>query len=169
MSDPINPYIAGNPVTGTEMFFGREDVFTFIRQTLIGQHRDNVIVLYGQRRTGKTSILYQMHHFLDTRYLCIFIDLHGFALESLGGFLWELANNIQRVLRRDYQILLPGINRVEFMTDPRTAFESDFLSMVWSAIGDRHILLMLDEAVRLQEQVQAGKLEQDIFIRNITL
>jgi hypothetical protein len=55
MPEIINPYIAGNPVTGPEMFFGREDVFEFVRQTLIGQHRNNVIVLYGQRRTGKTS------------------------------------------------------------------------------------------------------------------
>src|SRR5437763_14592807 len=104
MSDPINPYIAGNPVTGTEMFFGREDVFRFVRQTLIGKHRDNVIVLYGQRRTGKTSVLYQMRHHLDPRYLCIFMDLHGFAVEGLSVFLWELANHISRILRRDYQI-----------------------------------------------------------------
>ena len=69
MSDIINPYIAGNPVTGPEMFFGREDVFQFLRQTLMGQHRDNVIVLYGQRRTGKTSVLYQMRSHLDPRYL----------------------------------------------------------------------------------------------------
>ena len=87
MPDTINPYIAGNPVTGTEMFFGREDIFEFVRQTLIGRHRDNsAIVLYGQRRTGKTSVLYQMRSQLDPRYLCIFVDLHGFALESLRGF-----------------------------------------------------------------------------------
>ena len=99
MSDVVNPYIAGNPVTGSEMFFGREDVFQFIRQTLIGQHRDNVIVLYGQRRTGKTSVLYQMRSHVDARYLCIFMDMHGFALEGLGGFLWDLANHILRILR----------------------------------------------------------------------
>lgn len=163
MSDIINPYIAGNPVTGTQMFFGREDIFRFIRQTLIGEHRDNVIVLYGQRRTGKTSVLYQLRHHLDPRYLCIFIDLHGFALEGLGGFLWELANHIIRVLRRNYQIDLPSLKRTAFMADARSSFESEFLHHVWSVIGDRHILLMLDEAVRLEEQVQAGKLEREIF------
>ena len=26
-SSSVNPYIAGNPVTGEAMFFGREDVF----------------------------------------------------------------------------------------------------------------------------------------------
>jgi hypothetical protein len=148
MSNIVNPYIAGNPVTSSEMFFGREDVFRFIRQTLIGQHRDNVIVLYGQRRTGKTSVLYQMRSHLDARYLCVFVDLHGYALEGLNSSLWELANHIMRVLRRDYQIDLPSLNRAEFMNDPRSSFESTFLNQVWSVIGDRHLLLMLDEAIQ---------------------
>ena len=89
MNATPNPYIAGNPLTGTEMFFGRSDVFDFIHQALSGQHQDNVLVLYGQRRTGKTSILYQMDRNLSDRYLCVFIDLHGLALNSLDG-LWRV-------------------------------------------------------------------------------
>jgi hypothetical protein len=163
MPNMINPYIAGNPVTGQEMFFGREDVFQFIRQALIGQHQDNVIILYGQWRTGKTSVLYQLRSRLEARYLCIFLDMHGFALEGLGGFLWELANHILRVLRRDYHIGLPPPNRVEFMADPRDSFENELLTQVRAAIGERHLLLLLDEAVYLQEQVQVGKLEPEVF------
>lgn len=163
MTEGINPYIAGSPVTGEEMFFGREDVFTFIRQTLWGQHRDQVIVLYGQRRTGKTSILYQMYRHLDPRYLCIFIDLHGLSMESEATFLWELANQIRRILARNYGIELPRTDRDAFQVDPRSYFANDFLDLAWQTVGDRHILLMLDEAVRLQEQVQAGKLDKAIF------
>ncbi|MDY7076615.1 MAG: hypothetical protein SXV54_06775 [Chloroflexota bacterium] len=29
MDSPTNPYIAGNPITGTEMFFARQNVFRF--------------------------------------------------------------------------------------------------------------------------------------------
>lgn len=164
MPDVVNPYIAGNPVTGAEMFFGREDVFTFVQQALTGRHRDNVIVLYGQRRTGKTSILYQMHRHLDPRYLCILVDMHGLALEGLNGFLWELAGTISRVLRNDFQIDVPRpANRDQFLADARSSFENDFLNQVWAVLGDRHILLLLDEAVRLQEKIQAGKLERDVF------
>ena len=163
MSEVVNPYIAGNPVTGTEMFFGRNDVFEFIQKALTGQHRDNAIVLYGQRRTGKTSVMYQMSRHLDARYLCIFIDMSGLAMEGLGGLLWEMANYIQRTLKRDHQIDLPRLSRSDFTADPRSEFENDFLGRVWSAIGDRHILLMLDEAIRLQEQIQAGKLEHEVF------
>ena len=80
MSDVLNPYIAGNPVTGQQMFFGREDVFSFVSGALTGQHRDNAIVLYGQRRTGKTSVLYQMGARLGPRYLCILVDLNQLTL-----------------------------------------------------------------------------------------
>ncbi|MBI4674032.1 MAG: hypothetical protein HY741_20490 [Chloroflexi bacterium] len=161
--EPVNPYIAGSPVTGAEMFFGRQDVFAFILQALVGKHRDNVIVLYGQRRTGKTSALYQMPRRLDARYVCVFIDLHGLALEGLDGFLWELANSIMRGLRRDYRVELPPLARDAFHANPRHAFENEFLPQVWSALGERHLLLMLDEAIRLQEQVQARKLEPETF------
>lgn len=163
MGDIVNPYIAGNPVTGEEMFFGRENVFAFVRQALTGQHRDNVIVLYGQRRTGKTSALYQMHRHLDSRYLCIFVDLHGLAISGVDGFLWDIANTIVRALRKEHQIELPPLKRAEFMQDGRAAFENEFLPQVWNAIGDRHILLMLDEAIRLQEQIDAGKLDKSVF------
>jgi hypothetical protein len=163
MPDIINPYIVGNPVTGQEMFFGRQDVFQFVTQSLIGQYRDNVIVLYGQQRTGKTSVLYQMPSHLGPLYLCIFMDMHGFALEGLGGLLWEIANHILRTLRRDYQIWFPPPNRAEFMIDPRNFFEYEFLHDTQLAIGGRHLLLMLDEAVYLQEQVLAGKLERETF------
>ncbi|HYU73317.1 MAG TPA: ATP-binding protein, partial [Ktedonobacteraceae bacterium] len=145
MSNIVNPYIVGSPVEGSEMFFGREDVFQFIRQTLRGQHCDNAIVLHGQQRTGKTSVLRQMRSRLDdARYLYIFMNLQSYALKDLDEFLWALADRIIRVLRREYRIDLPRPSRVEFMAEPRSFFENEFLNQVWSAIGERHLLLMLD-------------------------
>lgn len=163
MSEVVNPYIAGNPVTNAEMFFGRADVFAFVREALIGKHRDNVIILYGQRRTGKTSALYQMHRQLGERYVCVLLDLHGLAMEGLDGFLWEVANSIARALRRDYRVEIAAPARASFQPDPRSFFEQEFLNQVFRALGDRHLLLMLDEAIRLQEQVQAGKLDKQVF------
>ena len=66
-----------------------------------------------------------------------------------------------RILRRDYQIDLPRLNRAEFMADPRSYFENEFLNQVWSVIGDHHVLLMMDEAIRLEEQVQAGNFDKE--------
>jgi hypothetical protein len=160
----VNPYIAGSPVTGTEMFFGREDVFSFIQRNLIGRHRDTPIVLYGQRRTGKTSVLYQLRRHLDSRYRCIFIDLHGLSLDGAGNLMWGIANSISRGLQRDYQLKVSIPDRASFFADPVAIFETEFLDAVWLALGDDyHLVLMIDEAVRLDEEVRAGRLNRDIF------
>jgi outer membrane protein assembly factor BamB len=160
---PVNPYIAGSPVTGTEMFFGREDVFSFVRRNLTGRHRDTPIVLYGQRRTGKTSVLYQMHRHLDPRYRCIFIDLHGLNLNRMENLLWGLAASIRRGLQRDHQLNVAIPDRATFSANPHAAFETAFLDAVWSILGEDHLVLMIDEVVRLHEEVQAGRLEREVF------
>lgn len=160
---PVNPYIAGSPVTGTEMFFGRKDVFSFIRRNLIGRHQDNPIVLYGQRRTGKTSVLYQLHRHLEPNYLCIFIDLHGLSLDGMGNLLLGVANCISRGLERDHQLSVSVPDRALFLADPRAAFETTFLEEVWPVLGEDHLVLMMDEVIRIQEEITSGRLEGEIF------
>jgi AAA ATPase domain len=158
----VNPYIAGSPVTGTEMFYGREDVFSFIRRNLIGRHRDTPVVLYGQRRTGKTSVLYQLHRHLDPSYRCIFIDLHGLNLHGMGNLILGIAGSIRRGLQRDHDLAVEVPDRAAFLSDPRSAFEA-FLDRVWAVLGNDHLVLMLDEVIRLDEEVRAERLERDIF------
>ena len=52
MPEMINPYIAGAPVVETRMFFGREDVFDWIQNSLTGKYADHTLVIHGQRRVG---------------------------------------------------------------------------------------------------------------------
>ena len=52
-----SPYIVGNPVDRAEMFFGRDDIIEKVRIHLSRDGVANVILLEGNRRTGKTSIL----------------------------------------------------------------------------------------------------------------
>jgi len=163
MNSPTNPYIAGNPITGTEMFFGRQDVFRFVRETLVGRYQDNAIVLYGGRRTGKTSVLYQMERHLDPRYVPVFVDLQGISLEGLGEMLWGIARQAARALHRQKGIRITIPARDAFRDDPEGCFREGFLDPALQALGDDHLLLMLDEAARLYEQVQAGRLEPRAF------
>jgi hypothetical protein len=162
-SRQVNPYIAGSPVTGTEMFFGREDVFSFVRRNLSGRHRDAAIVLYGHRRTGKTSVLYQMHRHLDPRYRCIFIDLHGLNLDGKANLLWGVANSIMRGLQRNHQLSVVLPDRAKFSANPEATFETIFLDAVWSVMEQDHLVLMIDEVIRLHEEVHAGRLEREVF------
>ena len=113
-----NPYVAGIPISRPEMFFGRSDVFAFVHNALVGQHQDNVLVLSGKRRTGKTSVLYQMHRNIERRYLPILIDLQALTMDSVSGFFWEVASTIRRALNREYQIEVPRPRREDFESDP---------------------------------------------------
>ena len=55
-----SPYIVGSPVERQEMFFGRTGVMARITRQLGASTHANVILLEGNRRTGKTSILRQI-------------------------------------------------------------------------------------------------------------
>ncbi len=145
------------------MFFGRQDVFRFVKETLVGRYQDNAIVLFGGRRTGKTSVLYQMERHLDPRYVPVFVDLQGISLEGLGEMLWGVARQAVRVLRQHKGIGLSIPSREDFRRDPEGCFRDGFLDHALQALGDGHLLLMLDEAARLHEQVQAGRLEPRVF------
>jgi Tol biopolymer transport system component len=159
----INPYIAGSPVTGETMFFGREDVFAWVRDNLIGKHQDHILVLHGERRTGKTSILYQMGRHLPTAYLPVLIDLQGLSMNGLDNFMWELAYTLQRTLHRDHELPIERLDRDTFMEHPRARFEETLLERIEELAGERHVLLMFDEAHLLQDQVNRGELETDVF------
>ncbi|HEX9924791.1 MAG TPA: AAA family ATPase [Anaerolineae bacterium] len=161
----VNPYIAGSPVKDAAMFFGREDVYAWIRQHLRGKFQDNVIVLYGERRSGKTSVLYQMKHQLgDDRYIPVLLDLQGMDLEGMDGFLWGIARKIVVSLRGVEGVpLLDRPSRRDFEGNARDYLEHTFIPPVIAALGERRLLLMFDETDRLEEKVRAGDLPSDAF------
>jgi hypothetical protein len=55
MPHPANPCIAGNPVGNSSVFVGRDDVLQAVLDVLRDPQQHG-IVLFGQRRLGKTSI-----------------------------------------------------------------------------------------------------------------
>ena len=87
----FNPYVAGAPVLDPNMFFGREMLMNQILQTV----HNNSLLLYGERRIGKTSLQHQLKRRLerlqDPQYLFfpVYIDLQGTPEEKLFGTLAE--------------------------------------------------------------------------------
>jgi hypothetical protein len=162
------PYVTGTPLQSGQMFVGREDVFEFIRQNLIGKYQNNIIVLHGQRRTGKSSILYHMPVVLEETHYCVLIDMQGKAARGEVDFLYSIADDIVYMLENNgIEVELPA--RKEFEESPEFFFRSRFLRGVYEKIGDKNLLLMFDEFEELQKRVEDGKLTEDIFtfLRNL--
>jgi predicted AAA+ superfamily ATPase len=79
-------------------------VFDWIRENLSGTFQDNVLVFYGERRTGKTSVLYQMQHHLPDTYAFVLIDLQtiAYGLSSTGELLHASAEDGQRLRKEGF-------------------------------------------------------------------
>ena len=175
-----SPYIVGSPIDREEMFFGRQNIIHRIQRQLSISHRANVILLEGNRRTGKTSILKRLQD-PDALPGWIVVDCSlqgGQGHKSKPGL---ETNEVFRLLARDVGWALddaglqvwfpdmdpPGSNKhfkVAFTRALSTAFAGPlpfeafdlYVQAVLEAASPRRVLLMLDEFDKLQEGIDSG-------------
>jgi hypothetical protein len=75
----FNPYIAGAPVLDDQLFVGRDALLSRILETI----HNNSILLFGERRIGKTSLQHQLRkrlqalHDPEYQFHSVYIDLQG--------------------------------------------------------------------------------------------
>jgi tetratricopeptide (TPR) repeat protein len=136
---PRNPYIAGNPLNSSRGFFGREDVFREV-ETVLSSPDQNSIVLFGQRRIGKTSILLNLQSRLPSPpFVPVYFDLMDNARKSLA----EVLNNIAQVIVQ--QVGLNYSLTSNFDKNGRD-FRTKFLPQVFDALGSqKRLVLLFDE------------------------
>ena len=137
-----NPYIIGRPIHERHKFFGRESLFNFLNDNLIQDVQ--VILLHGQRRIGKSSVLQQIPNFLDNnKFVFVKFDLQDKGHSSLSNILYNLALEITERLDIDEnRVTLP--TNAELENDTDFLFQ-DFLSKIYQEIDDKKLVLLLDE------------------------
>ncbi len=75
----FNPYISGEPIRQADMFFGRDELLRRIFNAL----HQNSIMIHGERRMGKTTLLYQLADQLrqaedpEWVFVPVYVDLEG--------------------------------------------------------------------------------------------
>ena len=160
-----NPYTPGLPLRpGNPTFVGREDIFNFIRQNIPALIQKMTLVLLGERRTGKTSILKQLPVRLDDpRYIPIFVDGQALGIDpGMESFFLGLATAIADGLE-EAGVSAPRLMPAELAVSPTHVFEREFLPQVRERIGKRVMLLTIDEFEQLGARVRRGRLPEEIF------
>ncbi len=158
-----NPFIVGNPIRSESMFFGREDDFRYVRTKLEGASQGVVIVLCGDRRTGKSSILYQiLNGRLGGRFIPVFVDLQEMVVANDREFFRRIARLIAEAVHLDRA----DVDRFGFLDETLNPYHQfvDFLNDVLERIGDRSLLLLMDEYELLEAKVDEGRLNSEIFL-----
>ena len=154
---PHNPYVAGRPVGGPG-FLGRKDIIDSV-VTDLSLPGQNTVVLYGQRRIGKTSILLELENRLPSPpFSPVYFDLMDHAHQPLGQVLFDLASNIAAKLE------MSAPDQKRFDEDGRY-FQADFLSLVYKTFEEGQSLVLLLDEFDVLEMDEEEKLNSSAAVR----
>ena len=161
MAQPANPYVAGPPIRGKRGFFGHRGTLDLVTRGLCNP-ATNSLILFGQRRIGKTTLLLQLRRTLpaDT-FLPVYFDLQGQATRPLGQVLADLSDTVAE------QAGLEPHDPAAF-DDRGLFFSRTFLPQVHAILGrNRRPVFLLDEFDMLdeatKEELPAAAAAQSLF------
>lgn len=155
-----------SPVEKSEAFFGRTEI---IRTLLAGLRNENgkvTFIIYGLRRVGKTSLLYHMADLLKDDFysaMCDFEDAQ--STKDTGGLIYNmLVRPICRALNADkeHKVNINMPSKEEFLMDPLDEFKN-FLEYVEDNLGDKKLMLLIDEFESVIDGVMEGKYSKELF------
>lgn len=161
----VNPYSPGMPLrSDSAVFFGREQLFAFLKENAARISQKNVLILVGQRRTGKTSALLQLERHLSADLLPVYIDCQSLGVSpGLPSFFNDLAWSFADALAiKGYELEVP--DPAYWRQQVGNRFEREFIPHVRSLVPDgTTIVLVFDEFESFEDLVQQGMLPQTLF------
>ena len=153
-------------------FKGRKALITQLELALGGSAGErSTLLLYGQRRTGKTSVLLQLPRRLGGQFVPVFVDLQSgkFGANDAAGYLGGLADVIADEALAKRNLALPRINRRALSRDAYPAWDA-WLEDVERTLDHRTLLICLDEFEALEEAIHAGRIDERLLnlLRHVT-
>jgi len=161
MQDIPNPYTFGPPLNKKvhDVFADRPEVTTRLEQLLQTRHCPPLL-LYGQRRTGKTTLLMNLDLLLPKTFVMLFVDCQGplaWARDH-ASFFYQLGRTMAEAAKHYPDLTFPPLDEEYLRIDPFTRFD-EWLNQLEQATGDKTLLLALDEFVTLNEGFSDNRLQ----------
>ncbi len=159
VSGTPTPY-ALTPVVGRN-FKGREREVQEIVDRLRGRERDNPLLIWGQQRIGKTSLLWHLEKDVlqNETYLIVYVTLHDGLHQPMGYFLHRIALVIEQKVQRE-ELKAPHPHRIR--REPVIHFQR-FIDHLEQVIGPQSLLIILDEFQGIGTLKEEGATRQDVF------
>ena len=183
-----NPYSSwlGNPVSDKKMCFGRSELLISIMQKISSCSEENVsgrnIIIYGQKRTGKSTVLHFVAEALKAipeRYVVANIGNTASILStdnknekfkiSLKYFFARMVDSIESSLElnhenlfdelEDENFLFPKLNRMS-EADAMSECSSFFERLVNRLAPDKRIVLLIDEFTYFYDLIIKQQLDE---------
>lgn len=160
----LNPFQYGNPLRRdrAHLFKGRQALADAIVRLVLDSNSPT-LVLHGPRRFGKSSFLLNLPRLLPSDMLPIYLDMQSAAVTTdEAAFCQGLVRAISKD-SRSQGVKLPAVpQRQEFLATPYIALE-DWLEQALPQLGDRRLLLNLDEFEKIGSAINEGRMSLNVF------
>ena len=143
-----NPFLSQplNPEAGPELFLGREPLIRQLEALLADPAQRNSIAVLGPRRCGKSSLLRMLPLKLPDA-VPVFFDLQDNPASTPAQFYSAIARRVAEQARRER-----GLTQLPTLpNNPDTPTFATWLEQLDDALGERRLLLCIDEFERLPD------------------
>lgn len=186
IENPYADYAEGGTVDDPEMFYGRDEFIRHLAGLITASRAlSKSFIIFGQKRSGKSSILYHLRKMLEKQLNLLVLDLGnmGSVLDEnasvplLYQILWKLLTTFRRAIEDRAEEGLSPLNLSfpaysEFYNHPSPLmFFHDIFHAYRRAASKREdwqhvrIVILIDEFTYLYSLIVAGKMP-DLFMKN---
>lgn len=140
MQVELNPYIVGQAIRDPKRFFGRHELLKNVLHHLQSVPEQNVLLLQGQRRIGKSSVINMIVHRVRSELTELFLPV---SLDLMGTNSFQRLK--QELLRRIFMALNSDPQPISQSGDNNLLLPKQTVESILAQLGDRRLLLLLDE------------------------
>ena len=185
IENPYATYAEGGIVGDAKMFFGREELIQNIAQTIRkSRTQSKSVMVFGQKRSGKSSVLYHLKEALEKDKKLLVLDLGNIGTLQdptakkplLYQFLYRILRRLETAIRRKqregFSSLGLSIPRTDFYEAhaPLQYFEDTFEELKdlvsqqedWNGV---RVVLLIDEFQYIYDRIVAGEIPES-FMQN---
>ena len=185
IENPYATYAEGGVVGDPTMFFGRDELIQNIAQAIqTSRLQSKCVLVFGQKRSGKSSVLYHLQTFLQKDKDLLILNLGNIGTLAdrdakkplLYQFLNRILTNLGRAIKRKQQdgfssleLSIPGKEFYEHPA-PLQRFEETFEELKDLVSGQAdwrgiRVVLLIDEFQYIYDRILAGEIPAS-FMQN---
>ncbi|MEH1785714.1 MAG: hypothetical protein V7L23_09025 [Nostoc sp.] len=176
IANPYATYAQGSTVEDKNMFYGRDQLINVLLSSIRNASSAKSLVIYGQKRAGKSSVLYHLKQQLELPIIPVSFSIGDIIVDfSVGTFLYRIIQCIEDAFEDlndegypPIEVKRPTLDELQqnsqlqfqdYMTNLRKSLKKV------EAYKEAKIMLLIDEFSYIYGEIMRGNI-QDTFMKS---
>lgn len=169
-----NPYQTGLPIVDSPMFVGRQELIEELSYEMTRSGRTSALVIYGQKRSGKTSILRNLETYLSTHkagtyetILPVYFSMQSVLAKNewmMPGMFFLIAQDVaQKCYEAGLGEQVGELTAEEIMKMPGPEIQFRTYLNRLRKLPSTRLVLLIDEFTELAARIDEGRIDRSIM------